>query len=211
MNQQNTLNMAIPTTQPLNNKSQTKKPPYSAIDFQTNDINGKKIRLSHFKKKGVILCFFRGTARPSRNQRILELTRLHKEWSKIGLEVIVVFNQSSSSLRTYFETRPRPFPVIADPKLTLFKKYGVRRVIGKQITAPTLTSPSWINRLFRGSIAWLNPTGRIMPSNFLIDIDNNVVTEWHGNNEHDHIPLEQLETFAIATRVAIRKQEASEH
>lgn len=181
-------------------------PPCSAIDFSANDINGKHIQLSRYKGKGVLLCFFRDTARPSRNQRIFELTRHYREWKKIGIQVIVVFNEKETTLKTFFGSKPRPFPVIADPKLTLYKLYGVKRLIGRDITAPKLNAPRWLNTLFRGKLAWLNPAGRIMPADFLINPDGIITTVWHGTNEHDHIPLERLETFAIATRIAIRKK-----
>jgi len=188
-------------------KSNTLKPPFNAINFQANDINGNNVKLSNFKGKGVILCFFRDTARPSRNQRLLELTRKYKEWSKIGVEVIVVFNETNATLKTFFEAKPRPFPVIADPNLKLYQKYGVQRLIGKGVVAPTLPTPNWINKLFRGSFAWLNPTGRIMPADFLINTEGKIISSWYGKSEHDHIPNDHLETFAIATRIAIRKAE----
>jgi len=191
------------------NTSSVLTPPVDAINFAVNDINGNMVNLSDYQGKGVLLCFFRDTTRPSRNQRLLELTRKYKEWNKIGVEVIVVFNESNATLKTFFEAKPRPFPVIADPKLILYRKYGVQRLIGKGVVAPTLPSPSWINRLFRGSFAWLNPTGRIMPADFLINTEGKVIGSWYGKSEHDHIPYERLETFAIATRIAIRKVEIS--
>jgi len=179
------------------------------VNFQTNDIHGKKVKLSNFKGKGVLLCFFSDTARPLRDQRLLELTRKYKEWNKIGVEVIVVFNESNSTLRTFFESKPRPFPVIADPKLNLYRRYGVQRLIGKGVTAPTLPSPKWLNRVFKSSLAWLNPAGRIMPADFLINTEGKIISSWYGKSEHDHIPNERLETFAIATRIAIRKAETN--
>ena len=190
------------------NKSNVLRPPFDAIDFEADDINGNRIKLSDYKGRGVLLCFLRNTDRPLRNQRLLELTRKYKEWSKIGVEVIVIFNEANATLRTLLEAKPRPFPVIADPKLKLHREYGVQRLIGKGVVAPTnLPSPGWLNRLFRGNFAWLNPTGRIMPADFLINTEGKIISSWYGQSEHDYIPNERLETFAIATRIAVRKLE----
>lgn len=189
------------------NKNFIIKPPCEAIDFHTKDIYGTDINLDHYNGKGILLCFFRNTNRPLRNYRLLELTRKHKEWKKIGVEIIVVFNESSSILRSYFKAKPRPFPVIPDPKLYLYQKYGVQRILGKGIIAPTQPSPTWIKKIFRGPLEKLKPTGRIMPADFLINTEGKIIGTWYGKNETDHMPNERLETFAIATRIAIRKRE----
>jgi len=189
------------------NKGFVIKSPYEAINFKTKDIYDNEIKLSRYRGNGVLLCFFRSTDRPTRNQRLLELTRKYKEWKKIGMQIIVVFNESGSTLRSYFEAKPRPFPVIADPKLVLYQLYGVQRIIGKDIIAPTVPSPNWINKLFRGRLAKFNPTGRIMPADFLINTEGKVISHWHGKSENDHIPNDRLETFSIATRIAVRKLE----
>ena len=190
------------------NQSHVSKLPCDAINFEANDINGNRVKLSNFKGRGVLLCFFRDTALPARNQRLFELTRKYKEWNKVGVEIIVVFNETNSTLRSVFDSKPRPFPVIADPKLILYKKYGVQRIIGKDIVAPTKPTPNWINRMFKGKFAWLNPTGRIMPADFLINTDGKVISSWYGKSENDHIPNERLETFAIATRIAVSKAQS---
>ena len=178
-----------------------------AMDFEVSDIYGKTIKLSDFSGRAVILCFFRDTTRPSRNSRILELTRHYQEWSDVGVEIIVVFNDSRSQLKRFFEKRPRPFTVIADPKLELYDLYGVQRIVGKDLVAPTsLGEKSGISKIFKGGWAWLSPVGRLMPAEFLISPNGMIAHSWQGRSESDHIPFDRLETFVMSVRVAMRKK-----
>ena len=182
------------------------KPLNKAFDFDVKDIYGKTVKLSStFKGKAVILCFFRDTERPSRNSRIFELTRFCEEWRDAGVEIVVVFNEASTKLKRYFEKRPRPFRVIGDPKLHLYREYGVQRVIGKDLVTKN-KSTGWLYRLFKGCWAWLSPVGREMPAEFLINPDGFVKYSWQGRSESDHMPLDQLETFVMSIRVAMRKR-----
>ena len=207
MNHAYISSFSAPVSTKKTKQSSTIKPPCQAIDFVTKDIYGKTIDLERYSGKGVLLCFFRNTDRPLRNHRLLELTRKYKEWKKIGVEVIVVFNENSAVLRKRFESKPRPFPVIADPNLYLYQKYGVQRIIGKDIVTPTVPSPTWVKKIFRGPLERFKPNGRIMPADFLINTQGKIIGAWYGKSETDHIPNDRLETFAIATRIAIRKRE----
>ena len=180
--------------------------PCKAIEFEAQTVNGEPIKFSDYKGKALVLCFFRDTARPIRNRRVFELTRNYKSWQKNGIEVVVVFNESPEKVKQFFSKHPRPFPVVADPDLELYKKYGVERVIGDKKVSPLLKIPYFLNKLFRGKLAKFNPVGRIMPADFLIDMDGMVVDCWYGKNELDHIPFDRLEIFVMAMRVAIRRK-----
>jgi len=182
------------------------KLPCAAIEFTTQTIYQEPISFSDYDKKAVILCFFRDTARPLQNKRVFELTRNYKAWRKVGVEVIVVFSESERDVKKFFEKHRRPFPVIADPELTLYRKYGVERVVGESTVSPLLKLPGFIHKLFRGNRAKYNPLGRIMPADFLINLDGQIVDSWYGKNELDHIPFERLERFVMAMRVEMRKK-----
>ena len=180
--------------------------PCDAIEFATQDIYGNPISLSRYKNKAVVLCFFRDVARPLRNKRVFELTRNYKAWQKVGVEVVVVFSQQQKDVLAFFSKHRRPFPVIADSELELYSKYGVERVIGKSTTSPLLKLPKILDKVFRGNLARLNPVGRIMPAEFLINFDGVIVESWYGHNELDHIPFKHLERFVMAMRVEMRKR-----
>lgn len=180
--------------------------PCDAIGFDAQDILGKQIKLSDYVNKSVILCFFRDTARPLRNRRVFELTRNYKAWSKVGVEVIVVFSNSNAEVKAFFEKHPRPFPVIADPDLNIYSKYGLERVFMNSLRSNIFKIPAWLNLLFRGNKAKYNPAGRIMPADFLINFEGSVVQSWYGEHELDHIPFKYIERFVMAMRVELRKK-----
>jgi len=183
-----------------------KRPPYPAEDFVAEDIYGKSVSFGDYKNKALILCFFRDVARPNRNKRVFELTRNYKAWLKIGVEIVVVFSEKPEQVRSFFSQHPRPFKVIADPQLKLYKKYGVERMIGDSKSVVIKKSHRIIDRLFRGKRAKFNPIGRIMPAEFLINFDGVVVDTWHGRDELDHIPIDRLERFVMSMRVEMRKR-----
>lgn len=180
--------------------------PCPAIEFDAQTIHGKPIKLSDYKGKALILSFFRDTARPLRNRRVFELTRNYKLWKKNGIEVVVIFAESHNEVRDFFSKHTRPFPVVADPELKLYEKYGLERMIGDSKISPLLKSPTFFDKMFKGERARLNPGGRIMPADFLIDVEGNIVDSWYGKNELDHMPLERLEIFVMAMRVAMGKK-----
>ena len=177
-----------------------------ATDFNVTDIYGRPIKLSSFEGKAIILCFFRDTTRSVKRNRLYELTKFHDEWRKAGVEIVTVFHQSNSQLLSAFKQRPRPFTVIADPKLELFNKYGLKRIVGKD-TVNSSNSTGKLSNLFKGRWAWMNPAGRVMPAEFLITIDGHVRHVWHGREQFDHISLERLETFVMSVRVETRKRQ----
>ena len=178
-----------------------------AVDFDVNDIYGEPIKLSSFEGRAVILCFFRDTSSLStKNDRIYELTKYCDEWRAAGVEIITVFNESKAHLLGAFEKRPRPFPVISDPKLTLFNMYGLKRVVGKDMVSKS-KSTGMVANIFKGRWAWMSPVGRVMPAEFLITTDGNIRHAWHGRNNLDHISLERLETFVMSVRVETRKRQ----
>ena len=180
--------------------------PCKAIEFDAQSVNGEFVKLSDYRGKAILLCFFRDTARPLRNRRVFELTRNYKAWRKVGVEVIVVFNESKHEVNKFFAKHPRPFPVIADPELELYRKYGIERVVGHSMVSPLLKLPAFMYKLFRGRLARFNPFGRIMPADFLINFDGIIVDTWYGKNELDHMPFERLERFVMAMRVEMRKK-----
>jgi len=176
-----------------------------AIDFSVNDIYDNPIKLSSYEGRAVILCFFRDSTRTAKNNRLYELTTHFQEWREAGVEIITIFHESKAELLESFEKRPRPFPVISDPKLVLFNKYGLHRVVGKD-TVVKNKSTGKIANLFKGRWAWMSPVGRVMPAEFLITTEGNIRHAWHGRDNTDHISLERLETFVMSVRVEIRKR-----
>ena len=101
--------------------------PTPATEFAAQTIYGKPIHLSDYKENALVLYFLRDTSCTLCLKRIVELTVNFESWKNDGIEILVVFNESSNRLRRFFAKHPLPFPVIADPNFLLCEKYGVER------------------------------------------------------------------------------------
>lgn len=171
------------------------KAPCQAIDFVTNDIFGETFKLSDYVGKKVVLSFFRDAACPFCNYRVYELTQKYRAWKDSGLEIIVVFSDSSEQVRTHVARHPRPFKMLSDPKLKLYNSYGVEQSLTALLKALIFRLPEVIKGLAKGGRPTNNPHMKIVPADFLIDVDGRVTDLYYGKNTADHIPLERIERF----------------
>ena len=184
--------------------------PCQSINFKTKDVFGEPFSLSALQGKRVLLSFFRDAACPFCNYRIYELTQQYDKWKDSGLEVVVVFSDTSEQVRKHLARRPRPFKMIADPKLDLYDAYGVELSTSALFKAMFYRLPTIIKGLVKGGRPTNNPNMRIVPADFLIDIDGLIIDVWYGKDTADHIPMETLNKFGssedIISRRAIEKE-----
>ena len=101
--------------------------PTQSIDFDTLDIHGSRISLRGYRGKAIILSFFRNTACPFCLKRVFELSAQQRRWSKVGVEIIVVFTSPAENVVSFHKNKFERFRVIADPELELYNKYGIEK------------------------------------------------------------------------------------
>ncbi len=99
-----------------------------APNFDTKDVFGKRINLSEYRKKAVLLVFFRYAGCPWCNLAIHRLALEYPMLKKENCEVIA-FVQSDKNIikeNIYGRHAVKPeFTIIADPKMHFYKLYGV--------------------------------------------------------------------------------------
>jgi len=180
--------------------------PSQSLDFRTKDIYGEHFQLSDLIGKRVMLSFFRDAACPFCNYRIYELTQKHKEWQDAGMEVVVVFSDTKDQVRELVAKRPRPFRMICDPNLKLYSRYGVEKSVSALFKAVFFNLGEIIRGFKTGAKATNNPHVTLVPADFLIDVDGQIVDLWYGRNTADHIPFERLMKFASAQEIRTARQ-----
>lgn len=169
--------------------------PCQAINFRTKDIYGKPFQLSDHLGKRVLLSFFRDAGCPFCNLRVYELTHNHKQWLDQNLEVIAVFSDTSEQVRLFVSRHPRPFTMLADPKLELYNRYGIEHSASALLKALLFKFPRIIKGLFKGARPSKNPHVKIVPADFLIAEDGRIAKVWYGRDTSDHIPLNEIQDF----------------
>lgn len=114
----------IKNKQPL---IQTGKP---APEFIAKDLNGKEVRLSQLKGKGIILNFWGTWCVPCREE-MPTLEQISKEYADKGIMVLAVNNgESLVTVKGFADQYKLTFPILLDPKLDISRAYQV-------ITLPT--------------------------------------------------------------------------
>lgn len=163
------------------------------IDFEVTDYKGKKIRLSDFTKKKVLLSFYRYASCPLCNLRIHGLIKRYNDYHAAGLEIFSFFESPVESMKKYVGTQEPPFALIPDPDRLVYKKYRVEKSLGKYITG-----------LFSGKLGKAIRMGfkpgkmegvkTLVPADFLIE-NGLIKTAFYGKDISDHIPFEVIEDF----------------
>lgn len=148
-----------------------------------------------------LLSFFRDTGCPFCNARLFMLTHRHKEYAAAGLHIMAFFSASQAEVDEFLRIRPRPFPVIADPNMSAYQAYGIRKSLAGKVKGVVKRPGLWVRGmralgLMRTvkSAAGLATTN-IMPADILLDEKGRVVEAYYGQDAGDHIPFERIERF----------------
>lgn len=96
-----------------------------APDFELNDQNGKKIKLSDFKGKRVILYFYPRDDTPGCTKEACNFRDNINTFKKFNAEVIGISNDDEKSHKKFSEKFNLPFTLLADLDKKLSKDYGV--------------------------------------------------------------------------------------
>jgi len=96
----------------------------AAPDFAGLDQDGKKIELSDFKGKKLILYFYPKDNTPGCTSEACDLRDNYDMWLAKSYQVVGVSPDSQKSHQKFIEKHKLPFPLIADEDKTIIKAYG---------------------------------------------------------------------------------------
>jgi peroxiredoxin Q/BCP len=96
----------------------------AAPDFSGFDQDGKKMQLSDFKGKKLILYFYPKDNTPGCTSEACDLRDNYDMWLSKGYQVVGVSPDSQKSHQKFIEKFDLPFPLIADEDKTIIKAYG---------------------------------------------------------------------------------------
>lgn len=93
--------------------------------FSAKDQNGKKVSLSEFKGKKVVLYFYPEDDTPTCTVQACNLRDNYALLKKNGFEVLGVSPNDEKSHKKFETKFNLPFTLIADPDRAIIEKYGV--------------------------------------------------------------------------------------
>ena len=166
-----------------------------APQFKAMSYDGKSVSSADYVGKKLWLAFFRYAACPLCNQRIHEIIQRHREFERLGIELIAVFQSPPERIGEYVAKQAPSFPLIADPDMKLYAEYGVvQRLMG-------MFYPR-VSRVFKRAKRNGFKTGpsdgpvATVPADFLIDPEGLLWSTYYGSAISDHIPFETVQAFA---------------
>ncbi len=159
------------------------------IDFSKDDYLGNKINLADYQGKKVLLSFFRGASCPFCNLRIRQLIMQYPEFEKNNIEIIALFAATSEEISEYAGKQSAQFPIIPDPDLDLYVKYGIEESFSgmfKVMLKPVELLKVMTSGFFNLKTIHKKP---ILPADFLIDENQVIHRVYYGKDYGDHVPI----------------------
>lgn len=160
----------------------------------TTDFLGQPVQLAALRGRKVLLSFYRYASCPICNLRVRELIQAHGRLAAQGLEVLAVFQSPAESMAAYVGRQDAPFPLIGDPDMTLYRRFGVERRWLGLLTLATMANAlrAFANGFAPGRID--GPVHRT-PADFLIDEQGLVAVAHYGRDPGDHLSLAAIEQW----------------
>jgi thioredoxin-dependent peroxiredoxin len=167
-----------------------------APQFEAPDSSGKIIRLTDYKDKKILLVFFRFAGCPVCNFQMHTLVENYPSLQKQNIEVIAVFESKNETLATYSNDTKISFAVIGDPKLHLYKKYGVdKSFFGVVRTLKYKESKQKMkdgDKMFNGKEYKKDGSMTRMTADFIINPDQTIQKAHYGKFIGDHLPVTEV-------------------
>ena len=155
------------------------------------DFLGEAVNLEALRGQPVLLSFYRYAACPVCNLRVHSIIESFPLWSQQGLAVVAVFQSPKESILQYVGRQDAPFPILADPAMVLYRRFGVQTrwlgLVSLRVMATALRAFS--KGFLPGKVD--GPIHRT-PADFLIDRRGRIAIAHYGRDIDDHIPLDTI-------------------
>ena len=162
-----------------------------AIEFVMKDYLGENIDLSNYKGKKILLSFFRGASCPFCNLRIKKLIKRKAEFEDNQIEIITFFAATREEVNQYAGKQKAPFAIIPDPKMEIYKKYGIEKSHSGLLRS--LVKPRIILGLLTTGLLNLKTIYEpLIPADFLIDESQVIHRAYYGKDYQDHLPIKDI-------------------
>ena len=158
------------------------------------DLFGQQVDLSQLRGQRVMLSFYRYASCPICNLLVHSLFVQHARLQAMGLTMLAVFQSPAESIRQHVGRQDAPFAMLADPAMTLYRRFGVESRWAGLLSLGVMRSAFAALRkgFMPGAID--GPLHRT-PADFLIDETGRIAVAHYGRHIDDHLPLAQIEQW----------------
>lgn len=150
------------------------EPGQKAPDFTATDVSGHKVALKNYKDSYVLLVFLRYSGCPFCNLAIHRLAMEYKQLRENDCEVIAFIQSSKENIETNIYNRHalKPqYPIIADPDMKIYKKYGVTKTSAVAFVKSIPKMPYWVHSVAEHGFKQTKIDGKsfLVPGYFLVN------------------------------------------
>jgi peroxiredoxin Q/BCP len=96
-----------------------------APDFTLADAEGKKVSLSDFKGKDVVVYFYPKDDTPGCTKEACGFRDLWKELQRAGVVVLGISSDAPASHQQFIAKYKLPFPLLSDPGAEVAQRFGI--------------------------------------------------------------------------------------
>ncbi len=114
-----------------------------APNFSLKADDGKKVSLSDFKGKKIILYFYPRDGTPGCTTEAIEFKNLARDFEKENVIIIGISNDNIQSHKKFKEKYDLPFTLLSDPESKVLNQYGVwkeKNLYGKKFMGTERTT-----------------------------------------------------------------------
>ena len=120
--------------------------------FTLTDADGRKVKLSDFAGKDLVLYFYPKDDTPGCTKEACGFRDFNKELTKLGTAVLGVSADGGESHQKFKAKYKLPFPLLSDPDkamMTAYGAFGEKMMYGKKVTG-----------IIRSTV-WIGPDGKV--------------------------------------------------
>ncbi|MDG2131795.1 MAG: redoxin domain-containing protein [Fuerstiella sp.] len=156
--------------------------------FDTNTLHGRAYMLSIFRFSGCPFCNLRPHTLVS---------QCHED--PHGFTVVAVFDSPVDKLKAHTKRHQAPLPFLADESNEYYRKYGIEHSLPEVAKGLSMRLPELIKAALMRFIPFrVKGQMTTMPADVLVRPDGTIHTAHYGNDEGDHLPLNEVQGFAQA-------------
>ena len=175
-----------------------KKPGDTANPISLPAIDGATHDTSSLAGRPFMLSFFRFASCPFCNLRLHELVSRFDEFAD-PFTIVAIFDSPQDNLKRHAGKHHAPFPILADASNRYYREYGIEHSVGGVLKGMALRLPTLLQGMLKGYVPLIiKGSLTTMPADFLVDADGIIRTAYYGQDEGDHLPIEQVKAFAAA-------------
>ena len=168
-------------------------------NIQLSSIHNSSFNTDELKGRRYLVTFFRFATCPFCNMRIAQLINKQPKMGE-NFEIVAIFESNIDHLKKHASKHTSKFPILADPERQYYKQFGVKKSFLGMLKGMIFRLPTALSGILKGYIPMeISSRFLIMPLSLLIDEKGIIQAIYHGKDEGDHMPIEQVIEFSHQT------------